>query len=225
MTLVPMSHGVGAIHRIGEPLSAVALPSRPPSPRPEIDFAAVVTRWSAATDKRTIGPLAKLLGVTRRALEHLGIVRAPQRPAWGFPMRNETGNIIGLRLRYDDGRKLSLAYSRSGLFMPDPLVTNGLLVICEGPTDAAAALGLTGAVVGRPSCSGGDAMIAELVRVRKPQRIVVIGDNDEPGRLGAEALAGKLHNVKVAYPPELHKDLRAWIGAGGARDFARLLEN
>jgi hypothetical protein len=47
---------------------------------------------------------------------------------------------------------------------------------------------------------------------------VIIGDNDSPGRKGAEKLAQSLAlrcpRVKIVYPPEEIKDLRQWTTLG-----------
>ena len=62
-------------------------------------------------------------------------------------------------------------------------------------------------------------------RFAKGQNVVIIGDNDppkedgrQPGKDGAEKLAGKLllHclSVKIIYPPDKTKDLRQWFRAG-----------
>jgi len=68
-------------------------------------------------------------------------------------MSNDFGKIIGIRRRLPNGRKISLTSSKTGLFIPADLSPEGLLLICEGPTDTAAALDLGFAAIGRPNCN------------------------------------------------------------------------
>ena len=86
---------------------------------------------------------------------------------------------------------------------------------CEGPTDTAAALDLGFAAVGRASCGTGGPMLSKLARGRD---VVIVGDDDAPGRRGAEALGAVLvlgcTSVCIVYPPEGVKDLRQWKAAG-----------
>jgi len=69
--------------------------------------------------------------------------------------------------------------------------------------------------IGRPNCNSCVDMTARFVKGRE---VVIIGDNDEVGKTGAEKLAGKLllhcSSVKVIYPPGKTKDLRQWLQAG-----------
>ena len=62
-------------------------------------------------------------------------------------------------------------------------------------------------------------MLAKLARSRE---VVIVADNDPPGRKGAEALASELvlycPTVRLVYPPESVKDLRQWKAAGLTRE-------
>jgi hypothetical protein len=67
-----------------------------------------------------------------------------------------------------------------------------------------------------------------LIRVRRPTAVLIIADNDEPGRDGAHRLARSLRlhsrDVRVVCPPSEFKDLRAWVKCGATRsDMERLL--
>jgi DNA primase len=133
-----------------------------------------------------------------------------------------TGRVTGIRLRKPDGAKLAIRGGREALFLPDTLTDDEVLLVAEGATDAIAAHGIGFPLaVGRPSCTGGTAHLVALVRDRKPGRVVIARDNDEPGLRGAEALARVLvlHscNVRVIAPPDGAKDLREWIAAGATR--------
>ena len=121
--------------------------------------------------------------------------------AWSFPMSDPAQHVVGIRLRRPDGTKLSVPGGKEGLFIPvgQPTGPAGArLLICEGVTDTAALLDLGfPAVVGRPSCSGGVALIVALVQERRPAEVVLMADADEPGVRGANNLA----SVLVAYGP------------------------
>ena len=164
--------------------------------------------------------LARDLGVTIEALERL--CTGWSGDAWTFPMRDAAGRILGVRLRLPSGRKLAVRGGREGIFYPVDLptdLTDDTLLVCEGPTDCAAALDLGALAVGRPSCTGGVRHVVELVQRRRPARVVVVADDDGPGRRGAEALASTLlpyvRRVQVVTPPA--KDLRAWRQAGATQ--------
>ncbi len=133
-------------------------------------------------------------------------------------MSDATGTIIGIRRRLPSGRKLAVRGGREGLFVPTALSRSGRLLICEGPTDTAAMLGLGFAALGRPSCSGGTRFVGVLARARE---VVIVADGDEPGRHGAIRLATTLHlhcpKVDIISPPPGVKDARAWVGAGATR--------
>jgi phage/plasmid primase-like uncharacterized protein len=164
--------------------------------------------------------LSRLLGVTEANLRRLGVGWSAQHHAWTFPMRDAAGEVRGIRLRGTDGRKWSVKGGREGLFLPDSLDASQRLLICEGPTDTAAAMDMGCAAVGRPSCTGGAGLLLRLVRDRRPAEVVVVADQDAPGQSGAAALAAELRGyvrvVRVITPPA--KDLRAWRQSGASAD-------
>jgi hypothetical protein len=136
-------------------------------------------------------------------------------------MTDAAGNVLGIRLRRPNGFKFSVTGGREGLFIPAGVESgDSLLLVCEGPTDAAALLDMGLAnVVGRPSCTGGIKLLVELVRLRRSPEVVVVADGDEPGRRGADNLASVLvaytPAVRIIAPPAGIKDARAWLQAGG----------
>jgi hypothetical protein len=141
-------------------------------------------------------------------------------------MRNPSGQIIGIRVRFPSSAKAAVPGSRQGLFIPCGLPIDGPLLICEGPTDTGAALDLGCAVIGRPSCTGGMTMAVTISRGRE---VVIVGDNDTPGRRGAESLATVLtpycRTVRTIYPPDGIKDLRQWRRAGmTTKEFCDVVE-
>jgi DNA primase len=138
-------------------------------------------------------------------------------------MCDAEGCVLGIQLRFPNGRKLAAKGGREGLFLPRGLPPQSPLLIAEGSTDAAALLDLGFSnVVGRPSCRGGIKLLVALVRKRRRPEVVIAADGDEPGRRGAESLASVLMlfapSVRVIRPPEGIKDVRAWLRTGGTRE-------
>jgi DNA primase len=136
-------------------------------------------------------------------------------------MTDAAGNVVGIRLRRLDGSKFAVRGGNEGLFLPAIDPTDSRLLVCEGPTDAAALLDLGYRhVAGRPSCSGGVKLLVELVQRRRPADVVIVADGDEPGRRGADNLASILlvyiPIVRVVLPKR-YKDVREFVQAGGTR--------
>jgi hypothetical protein len=160
-----------------------------------------------------LNSLATVLGVSAASLNRLNV--GWDGSSYTFPMSNDFGKTIGIQRRFPNGRKVSVRGSKTGLFIPSDLPAECTLLICEGPTDTAAALDLGFSTVGRPSCNSRIRMIARFVKGRK---MVIICDNDDAGRTGAEKLAAKLAlccpDVRIVCPPVPTKDLRAWLRAG-----------
>ena len=105
--------------------------------------------------------------------------------------------------------------SKSGLFVPVDLNDGERLLICEGPTDTAAALELGLDAIGRPSCNGAIEMTARAARGRS--ELIVVADNDDVGIRGAMKLADTLAlhcRVKIVVAPSGIKDLRSWLCKG-----------
>jgi len=183
-----------------------------------IDFSKLAAEAQAAVKPEALGRLARSLGLSVESLRRLAVGWLARRQAWGFPMRNAVGRIIGIRLRLADGRKLSVRDGREGLFLPEGIDPGGRLLIAEGPTDCAALLDLGFPAVGRPSCTGGVRHLIELVKRLQPDEIIIVGDADAPGRRGAAKLAATLTAycpaVRVIAPPDRVKDARQWRQAG-----------
>jgi len=173
--------------------------------------------------------LADSLGLTSESLGRLRVGWDARRGAWTFPMVDHAGHVLGVRLRFPDGRKLSVTGGHEGLFIPDGLDYSRPLVIAEGPTDCAGLLDMGFPSIGRPSCSSGVRHCIELVRAHWPLDVVVMADSDPPGRRGAESLAIALlpyaRSVRVICPPDGIKDARAWKLAGAtAADIRKLID-
>jgi len=177
------------------------------------DFRQLVEHYKQLLTDDKLNSLAIVLGVSAVSLNRLNIGWDDK--AYTFPMSNDFGKIIGIRRRFTNGYKVSVKGSKTGLFVPCNLPSNGLLLVCEGPTDTAAALDLGFAAAGRPNCNSRITMVSRFVKGRE---VVIISDNDDVGRAGAEKLAAKLihycPDVRIVQPPASIKDLRAWLRAG-----------
>ena len=211
-------------------------PIPPPRTRPtwisgegqEIDFASIMRDYRMKTDDLTLHRHAMTLGVTADSLRFLGAAWAGPYRAWAFPMLDAQAKVVGIRLRSEKGDKWAVTGSHQGLFVPAVPLTEPV-VICEGPTDTAAAISLGFFAIGRPSCNSCVDMVVELMRKKD---VVIMGDRDQPkerpngtiflpGQEGAKALAlalfeGRARSVKIIYPLR-GKDARAWLRAGATR--------
>lgn len=206
--------GGGWLHRIGEAAEFRAPVSQPlPLVTRRHDLDRMVRQWIGNLTDERLEFFADLLGVEPAALVMLGLGWTGR--AWSFPMHNAERQIVGIRLRAPTGAKFAVRGSKEGVFVPC-VASDGPLLFPEGPTDAAALLGLGFDIVGRPSCQGAVRICVALARSRDA---VVVADDDEPGRRGAEVLALALlpvaATVRVIVPPA--KDAREWVKAGASR--------
>jgi hypothetical protein len=219
----PAKNG-GWLHRIaGAPVRPIPRPSMPQAQRPRactVDWAAMLRRFGRDTAATEVERLAAMLGVSADSLFHLGVVWAAPHHAWGFPMRDASQAVIGIRLRAETGRKWAVTGSHNGLFWPECLTGAGPLLICEGPTDTAALLDLGYDTLGRPSCAGNIELVVAAVSILHHRHVIIVADADEHGLNGADRLARALteagHRPKVIRPL-VGKDARAWVQAGATR--------
>jgi hypothetical protein len=178
------------------------------------DLKSLWQRWSTASDFRMVDGLAMTLGVEIESLNAIGCVWNGQ--AWGFPMKDEKGELIGIRLRSTTGQKWAVKGSRQGLFIPELERRTTTLFIVEGPTDLAASLTLGLAAIGRPSCLGCEVMITDYIRNTHVRRVVIVSDNDEAGLRGAAKLQKFLPVLSSVWTPPTN-DIREFLNAGGKR--------
>jgi hypothetical protein len=184
---------------------------------PTLDAHGLWRRWLEHTDRERVDSLGVSLGVDTDALSSLGCAWASPHNAWAFPMRNERKEVIGIRLRNDEGAKWAVKGSRSGLMIPtedNSITENGTLWLCEGPSDTAAALTIGLKAIGRPSCIGQEQMILNYIWISKARRLVIVVDNDEPGLNGAAKLQALLSVPSAMIIPPA-KDLRQFVNYGG----------
>ena len=199
-----------------------------PTPKPAINAAAMMRRWTAATTESDRKEYACKLGVDICAIEALGAALCVEHGAWAWPMHDVKGEICGIRLRSDQ-QKWAVTGSTTGLFLPsfDPLAGQDVM-ICEGPTDTAAALTLGFYAIGRPSCMGGVDLVRGTLSRLGVRRVIIISDNDEsklkpdgtrwyPGQEGAKALAKDIRIPHIVIQSRT-KDIRAWLRDGAMRE-------
>lgn len=181
------------------------------------------------TQRDLCAKLGKDLGLPEDVLFALDWRWDPKRRAVAIPMREPLGEVVGIRYRdIATGRKWALRGSKDGLFFDPQFVAYdpGELVVCEGPTDQAAAT-VTGMwPVGRSCCTSGARHLRELVRIQGVRRVTIVADDDppkpkpgggtwRPGYDGAKALGAALGvPYRIVLPPDGIKDLRAWYNTG-----------
>jgi len=178
------------------------------------DFEQMAVQYQSQLTSDGLQTLTQSLGLSARSLQRLRV--GWDDSAWTFPMSDSCGKIIGIRRRFPNGGKASVKGSRTGLFIPRDLTGVGALLMCEGPTDTAAALDLGFDAIGRPNCNSLVEMTVRTAHGR--DEVVIVADNDAVGRAGADRLAGALALccpcVKIVIPPDGMKDLRQWLNVG-----------
>lgn len=189
---------------------------------PKIDAFKMFKEFLLKTTIEIRKRLAESLGVRRFALDAIGCAWSDEHQAWVFPMRDAEGNIIGLRLRDENGHKWAVKGSRAGLFMSDD--TDHTILLTEGPTDAAAALSIGFVAIGRPSCMGQEAMVVNAIRKKRASRVIIIADNDVPGWRGAQRLSEQMKVPHVLWPTPA-KDLRESVKRGVTRQMIESITN
>ena len=136
-----------------------------------------------------------------------------------WPMVDSFGKCVGLRLRSHDNNKWSYRGGRAGIFVPDGMTTAvNRLYVCEGPTDTAAMLSIGLDAIGRASCNGNVATVANFVKMLGCNDVVVVADYDAPGQTGANKLANVLVTVaecvRIITPGRPGDDVRSVIARG-----------
>lgn len=206
----PAGNG-GWLHKRGK------LKAQPPPAKEErildIDPKKLLWDWLEKTKAEHVEAFAFDLGVTAASLRALDSAWAANYNAWAFPMKDGTGNIVGIRLRTLDGRKFAVTGSHQGIFCP-VVKPSHTAYILEGPTDTAAAVSIGLFGIGRPSCVGCIDHVNVTLRRKGVTRAVVVSDNDGPGLGGSETLMLHLSmpSCRMVLPA---KDMRAFVKQGG----------
>jgi len=190
---------------------------------------------------RMCGYLERELGLPHEILEVLDWRWDAAARAVAIPMRDACGEVTGIRYRaLKTGAKWSKRGSKDGLFFDPEFIPYDPeeLVICEGPTDCAAAMACGFWAVGRSSCGTGRDQIKELIGRKGVRRVTIVADDDkpkpkpgggtwQPGLEGAQRLADQLGMAyRIVLPPSGFKDLRDWYRAGtlNAKSFAAMCQ-
>ena len=174
-------------------------------------------RTVCRVDKLT--PWAEALGLPMEALDWMGACTLG--PMLTFPMYDGTGAICGIRTRNPDGAKRAVTGSRAGVFLPTVHMPEHEAMVCEGPTDSAAAVALGFEPIGRPSCAGCERHVVDTCRRLGRRRVTICADGDGPGIAGAKRLADVLRAARLSVrlvTPGGHKDLRDWWRGGATRE-------
>jgi hypothetical protein len=210
--------GSGYLHVIDP---AVPMPERRDErgaelPEHNLVLSSLATKMMLSCDERRIEVLSRSLAIPAFAFRLLRVGWSASSDAYSFPMFRCGQRVIGIRLRNEAGKKWAVKGSRQGLFMPSswPSDKKGI-VVCEGPTDTAAMLGMGFNAMGRPSAMGSHALVEEAVGGRP---VCIISDSDDVGVDSAMKLASHLRSrcrVGVLVPPA--KDARDWIGRGTSK--------
>lgn len=208
----PMKNG-GWLHKLKDEAPVYHAPVKAAA-QPELDAQGLLSFWRKELKGTQLVGMAGKLGVDPISLYLLGIAWADVHQAWAFPMKDDAGKTIGIRLRNDEGKKWAVRGSRQGLFIPEKLTPQSQLFIVEGPTDCAAALTLGFYAVGRPSCLGCEEFCNQFIKRNKIRNVVIVADNDGPGMRGAERLQQSLKVTSCLWIPPT-KDLREYIQQGG----------
>lgn len=226
----PMENG-GWFHPFDGEKPKFPVPKTPKAPplEPQLQPAKLLRGWENSSACPLLTNLADDLGVSYSSLESLGAVWAPPHRAWAFPMYDGYGEIIGIRLRSNDGRKWAVRGSKQGIFLPklsDSFISDSRTVayLPEGPTSTAACLTLGLLAIGRPSCSSGGEQIRIALKNLNIRQAIIVADNDprqrngteySPGLEGAHKLATELTGLRIAVWTPPVKDVRDFVRAGG----------
>lgn len=219
--------GKGHYHLYSGDVKPTSLPKAAHRPS-SINFSDLHKTYEVTTTLMQRQLLATNLGVLLESIVALRGAWAKFHSAWSFPMRDEQCNIIGLRLRNNDGAKWTVKGSRNGLFIP-MIEFGSEIAVVEGPTSTAAMLSMGFSVIGKPSCSSGDELVIEFLKLRGIKRVICVADNDEkkitlpngaekvitPGLDGAQNLQKRIGGVArtVVWTPQA-KDVRKALQLG-----------
>lgn len=142
-----------------------------------------------------------------------------------FPMRNESGAIIGILRRFPDGHKICIEGSQLGLFLPNIQITMPIVIV-EGVSDAAVAAELGYYGIGLPSASFGHSMVGKFLEDwNYSGKILYVADANEAGKKSAERMR-KFLTPQFEYSiiqMEKYGDLREYYQNEGKEQTVKLL--
>jgi hypothetical protein len=146
---------------------------------------------------------------------------------WTFPVWDDKLSISGMQVRYPDGTKCSVTGTRIGVFVPRCIdaAKRSILCITEGLTDAMVSTEFGIPAIGKWNCDSTHEIVLSLILDKiKPSRIIMVSDNDDPGKQGAKELYKMIKtyqsglHITGLVPPDGIKDLREWKSNGLTRE-------
>lgn len=143
-----------------------------------------------------------------------------------FPMRNESGVIIGILRRFPDGHKICIEGSQLGLFIPNMQITS-VIVIVEGVSDSAVATECGYYGIGLPSASFGHALVRKFLEDWKYSgKVLYVADANEAGKKSAEKMRKFLTSRLECGIIQMEKygDLKEFYLAEGKEETIKLLK-
>jgi hypothetical protein len=195
---------------------------------PRKDWPAEAERYAGIITDDLRADLAAGLGLpveSLKAVKNIGVISLLKPgTTFTFPECDTAEAVIGIVRRLPDGSKMAMKGAKRGLTLPtDWSEGPGPTFVVEGATDTISMRAAGLSVVGRPTNSGGVALLVKLFR-SVGRDVFVLGENDKkengewPGRDGADAVARGLAEelrkpIRVAMPPNGAKDVRAWLTA------------
>lgn len=164
-----------------------------------------------------INQLADQLRLTPESLTRLEVGWSAHDQAWTFPEYNASFEVCGILRRYPDGQKTVMSGSKRGLCLPLGWADDkGVIYVCEGQSDTAAAIMCGHRAIGRPGKNAGISKLADVLRNR-PEDITIVLDNDPQSSISTppcitKTLANLLgRSISIFQPPTPYKDLREFL--------------
>lgn len=199
---------------------------------PPATLASLMAAWKDETDSSHLSSCARRLGVNMAALITYGIAWCREKNAWAFPMHDEAGQVIGIRLRSNNSFKWAYPGSQSGIFVPDYDIERewqSRAYVVEGPTSCTAAWSMGLFAIGRASCSHGVDIVKRWLHDHSIYNVVLVADNDDmkqyggkmarPGLAAAQRFQDELKMTSCIYiPPSPCKDMRDLFKAGYTKE-------
>lgn len=227
----PGNDGDAWIHKVGEngriffpkprrkPPGSNGMAARNPPSAPTPDLTTKHQQFFLAITPELQQELASTLGVDVMAVAVYEVGWDEAQQSWTFPMRDSMGKVIGIKLRDRHGNKKAIPGSKLGLFRQPSDENLSQKMICEGESDTLAGASKGYNCAGVPGAGNCAALAAEWCR---GEEVVVMQDNDEAGKAGAETIAIECAKtspvVRLAAPPQGFKDLRAWVNNGAGQE-------
>ena len=211
----------GYIHRLTDDWQPPRRPAqRKPLPKVQRDWKALVTKYHLAMTDAGWRILSDELGLSIATMKTMKVGWDGSQSRYMFPMRNDAGDIVGIRTREQDSKRSVSGSDGNGLFFIPALLVSDYLIVCEGPTDMAALVDAGfGSTIGKPSCKLGDKYVVEIIRQLNPDAVLLIPDADAAGLEGFSILANEIlqggvlsfDKIDSLTPPQPLKDVRQWL--------------